>query len=180
MSGNEVNGLTHNLLKENYAWVDERLREKYYGYALTSDNVDEFESAGLLQEHYSWVDLKLAELCYPHDDDIVPLCPTPFTWYNYKTDVQLECIEESDNNMSTVSQKRNRSESDISDYINEVSRVLSRLSFQSPIPTCKYIIIPNSVYDEEYKVESTTTSTVVDEDIQYVTDISSISSQGSY
>ena len=28
---------------ENYAWVDECLRQMYYGYALTVENYDEFE-----------------------------------------------------------------------------------------------------------------------------------------
>jgi hypothetical protein len=152
-----LNGLTdveHPLLKENYQWVDELLREKYYGYALTSDNVDEFESAGLLQEHYDWVDIKLADMCHqPLYDGIVPLCYIPFTWCNHRTGVELECIEDSDD--SLIGRKRNRSESDISDYEEEVFRVVNRLSCQSPppIPTKYIIIIPTSVYEKEYNVD---------------------------
>ena len=36
-------GLTHPLLKENFAWVDKRLEQLYYEYALTSENYDDFE-----------------------------------------------------------------------------------------------------------------------------------------
>ena len=49
---------------ENYAWVDERLRELYYGYALTDENIDEFEEMVLLNENYAWVDERLRELYY--------------------------------------------------------------------------------------------------------------------
>ena len=52
---------------ENYAWVDERLNELYYGYALTDENIDEFEEMGLLNENYAWVDERLNELYYGYE-----------------------------------------------------------------------------------------------------------------
>jgi hypothetical protein len=42
------------LLIENYAWVDKLLRQKFYNYALTIDNYDEFYSAGILPENYNF------------------------------------------------------------------------------------------------------------------------------
>jgi hypothetical protein len=47
------------LYVEHYAWVDERLAELYYGYALTADNCDEYQDAGLLKEKWAWVDRRL-------------------------------------------------------------------------------------------------------------------------
>ena len=47
-------GLTHPLLKENFAWVDKRLEQLYYGYALTSENYEDFEY--LYNNKYSDVD----------------------------------------------------------------------------------------------------------------------------
>ena len=36
------------LLIEKYAWVDQGLEELYYRYALTAENCDEYQDAGLL------------------------------------------------------------------------------------------------------------------------------------
>jgi hypothetical protein len=47
------------LLIEKYAWVDQGLEELYYRYALTAENCDEFQDAGLLKEKWAWVDRKL-------------------------------------------------------------------------------------------------------------------------
>ena len=41
---------------ENYAWVDDRLRELYYG--------DDLKDTYLLTENYAWVDDRLRELYY--------------------------------------------------------------------------------------------------------------------
>ena len=41
---------------ENYAWVDKKLRELYYG--------DDFKDMCLLNENYAWVDERLRELYY--------------------------------------------------------------------------------------------------------------------
>ena len=47
------------LLNEKYAWVDQGLEELFYRYALTAENCDEFQDAGLLKEKWAWVDRKL-------------------------------------------------------------------------------------------------------------------------
>ena len=71
-------GLVHPLLVENYAWVDERLREMYNIYALTASNCDEYEATGLLSENYAWVDARLAEKCVITAEDYLkrPTQPT--------------------------------------------------------------------------------------------------------
>lgn len=132
-------GLTHPLLVENFAWVDERLREMYNGYALTSSNCDEYEAAGLLKENWAWVDERLEEMYNPIDQDFPP-CPLPITWGYPRPGDRLECIEEnSDSVESYIGHKRKRSESDISDYEVEAGRAIKRLRCQSPIPTGKYV-----------------------------------------
>jgi hypothetical protein len=47
--------------EEKYAWVDQGLEELYYKYALTAENCDEFQDAGLLIQKWAWVDKKLEE-----------------------------------------------------------------------------------------------------------------------
>lgn len=99
------------LVLENYAWVDKRLQEMTYNYALTAENCFEFDELGLLNENWSWVDTKLEELCQ------VPLPDEP------------EKSENDDYSLaSTVSYNRRRAESDISEYESEISSVLTRLS----------------------------------------------------
>ena len=49
------------LFKENWGWVDERLRELYYGYGLNDETFDEYQGAGLLKENWAWVDERLSE-----------------------------------------------------------------------------------------------------------------------
>jgi hypothetical protein len=51
-------GITHPLFKEKYAWVDECLREKYYSYALTSLNYDEFLYSGLIKANEPSIGIK--------------------------------------------------------------------------------------------------------------------------
>ena len=51
-------GITHPLFKENSAWVDERLREQYYGYALTNLNYDEFLYSGLIKANDPSIGIK--------------------------------------------------------------------------------------------------------------------------
>jgi hypothetical protein len=48
-------------LEERYAWVDQGLEELYYRYALTAENCDEFQDAGLLIQKWAWVDKKLQQ-----------------------------------------------------------------------------------------------------------------------
>lgn len=141
-------GLTHPLLVENYAWVDQRLREKYYGYALTSANIDEFESADLLTENYDWVDRRLEELCAPKPTRYCPLALTPITWLDYRRKADFELLE--DPYQKFVGIKRKRYESDISDYEVDVDRVIKRLYCQSPIPKGKlYVNIPHIISENE-------------------------------
>jgi hypothetical protein len=130
-------GLVHPLLVENYAWVDERLREMYNGYALTASNCDEYEAAGLLKENYAWVDASLAEKCEVTDEDFLP-CPLPLTWGG-RDDGTLVSIEDESSVESYIGHKRKRSESDISDCEVEAGRAIKRLRCQSPIPTGKFV-----------------------------------------
>lgn len=166
-------GLTHPLLVENYAWVDERLREMYYGYALTASNCDEYDAAGLLTEKWAWVDNRLKEMCTVSDWDILPYsCPAPLTWANYRAGANLECLEEEER---LSGHKRSRSESDISDYEDEAHRAVKRLRCQSPLPTGKYIneLFDNKIvlgnYDEEYEL-ATEVSSITSVAVHYVTE----------
>jgi hypothetical protein len=61
MPKTEINKLkiSPSLLIENYAWVDERIFQMFYIYALTYSNYDEFEKQGFLTEKYDWVDKQL-------------------------------------------------------------------------------------------------------------------------
>jgi len=166
-------GLTHPLLVEKYAWVDERLREMYNGYALTASNCDEYEAAGLLTENWAWVDDRLEQMCKISDDDILPPALAPLTWVNYRGNAVLECLEEEEERLS--GHKRSRSESDISDYEEEAQRVVKRLRCQSPLPTGKCIneLFDNKIvlgnYDEEYEL-ATEVSSIASVVIHYVTE----------
>lgn len=57
------------LFFEKYAWVDQGLEELYYRYALTAENCDEYQDAGLLKEKWAWVDRKL-ELMAKKDSEL--------------------------------------------------------------------------------------------------------------
>jgi hypothetical protein len=110
------------LLIENYAWVDKLLRQKFYNYALTNDNCDEFYSAGILPENYNF---------------------------------ELEEIEKP---------LRKRSEDDISDYEDNINRILNRLGCQSPIPSNEYIkYIDDKIEEDGISVVSEITD---DEDFE--------------
>lgn len=127
-------GLIHPLLVENFAWVDERLREMYNGYALTASNCDEYEAAGLLKENYAWVDASLAEKC---SEVFIP-CPLSL-WLTPRDGREQVPLEDDESSVeSYIGHKRKRSESDISDYEVEAGRATKRLRCQSPIPTGKY------------------------------------------
>jgi hypothetical protein len=141
---NTLNNFTDSLLVENYAWVDQRLKELYYSYALTAENCDEFQDAGLLTEKWAWVDESLrkkyygyaltSENCDEYEASGL-LCPAPLAWVDYRERVEDEPIEE--DTQDSVLGKRSRTESEISDHEEEVVRVverLGRLGFQSPFP----------------------------------------------
>lgn len=107
--------IKENLLQENYAWVDKLLREKFYDYALTVDNYDEFCYAGL------------------KESEEIEKCPS--------------------------SPVRKRSEDDISDYEENINKMLTRLGCQSPTPSNEYTNQKNNGeyndyeydYEEDYK-----------------------------
>ena len=103
-------------LRECWSWVDKQLEELYYGYALTVENSDEYMAVGLLTENWAWVDNKLEAMCRAKDLRI--LCPAPISWVYYRDDDTTVPLEE---------KHRRRAESDISDYSDEVDRVMSRL-----------------------------------------------------
>ncbi len=96
-------GIIHPLLQENYAWVDECLREKYY------NNFDK------------WVDKE------SYENYLSLLKPTPITWANYKSRTILKCIEneDTDDHESFITyENRNHTESDISNYEVNVGKVI--------------------------------------------------------
>lgn len=104
MDMNMPPGLIHPLLKENYNWVDHRLSELYNMYSLTEENLDEFQSNGLLKNRWEFVDSELERLYneFPHSVEI--LRPAVIPWANYRSNAELECLEEEE----TIGSKRKR------------------------------------------------------------------------
>lgn len=84
-----ANSNSNNLLEENYSWVDKRLQELYYGYAITMDNWEEYYDAGLLTENWAWVDAALEKQC---STDFLP-CPAPLSWVRYRSFERQHSIE---------------------------------------------------------------------------------------
>jgi hypothetical protein len=151
MDFNGPPGLTHPLLVEKYAWVDQRLNELYHNYALTADNCDEYEAAGLLTENWAWVDDSLRKKYYSYAltsencdeyEEAGLLCPAPLAWVDYR-ERDENCSLEEDTQESVLG-KCSRSESDISDDEEEVTRVVKRLRCQSPLPSSKYLYVSYS------------------------------------
>jgi hypothetical protein len=145
MDTNAPPGITHPLLVEKYDWVDIRLRELYYGYALTADNYDEFKASGLFLENYAWIDRRLEEM-YNNEGKVLMLAP--FTWVNYRnqTDKKFNCLLEEDNeDNSELVIKRKRSNDDISDYMDAIDRAIKRV---------KLFEIDTNYYDEECEMDN--------------------------
>ena len=141
MDFNGPPGLTHPLLVEKYTWVDQRLNEFYHNYALTADNCDEYEAAGLLTENWAWVDDSLRKKYYSYAltsencdeyEEAGLLCLAPLAWVDYRERDKHYSLEEDTREL--VIGKCSRSESDISDHEEEVTRVFKRLRYQSPLP----------------------------------------------
>lgn len=130
---------------ENYAWVDECLRQMYYSYAFTVENYDEYEDAGLLKENWAWVDEQLEEMCIP-EDRIPVLAPDEWAFCLYD---QLVCIEEFREDFMPMPmhmpKKRTRSESDISNYEDCISAVIKRINH------CIYDTMNESAIEVEMK-----------------------------
>ena len=135
------------LLKENWAWVDQRLEELYHGYGLTEENSDDYIEAGLLSESFAWVDEELQRQVNAEFEDRVP-CPAPISWVLYKNYDSQHCLED-----EGVLARR-RAESDISDHSDEVDRVLKRLDIQSPLPKGMYPIDYSYLYSVADEVTS--------------------------
>lgn len=81
----EENGL----FKENWGWVDERLRELYYGYALNEETYDEYQGDGLFKENWAWVDESLSEKYDLEPVEDVSLTQCPLTWMDYRFGVEV-------------------------------------------------------------------------------------------
>ena len=118
--------ISESLLNEKWSWVDHRLEELYYGYALTIENSDEYSAAGLLTEKWSWVVYDL-ENQYNDEDELRILCPAPINWVN------SEKINTINDNNILEQYNRSRAESDISDHSETVDRVINKLSCESPL-----------------------------------------------
>lgn len=130
------------LLQENYAWVDERLAEMYHIYALTDENYDEYEEAGVIKEHWDWVDKRLNEMCDISEHSIL-LSPTPLSW---TTPVSLIWDGYMPGSIF------NRIEQDAQIGLDqEIGRIINRLSCQSPVPQGKNLSAV--VEDSDIKTE---------------------------
>lgn len=137
------------LLKENWDWVDKRLEELYHGYALTSDNYDEYIDAGLLVERGAWVDEKLQRQFDVEIKDII-LCPASMSWVLYDETPKQYCLEaEPDiSNHSLVPHTIDNSYWDA--VADEVASVASDFENCSPISACSemlYLDINDPFYD---------------------------------
>ena len=140
MNINGPPGIIDPLLQENYAWVDECLREKYY---------NNFVEKELLYNYELVV-----------ENSISLLKPTPITWANYKSNAILKCIEEDgeENNELCITYKnRKRAESDISNYelnvgkviLNAYSNSLLEDNFNLNFDYFEDVSTTNSSYSEE-------------------------------
>jgi hypothetical protein len=130
------------LLQENYAWVDECLREKYY---------NNFVEKELLYNYELVV-----------ENSISLLKPTPITWANYKSNAILKCIEdddEEDNELCITYKNRKRAESDISNYEVNVGKVILNAYSNS--------LYNNFMFDEEYVDDISTTNSSQESEESY-------------
>ena len=89
-----------NFLKENWAWVDKRLRELYYGYGLNDATFNEEQDDNLLNDNYDWVDEKLSDqyedlftsASIVLEDEYLTQCPS--IWMNYEFDINFKPLED--------------------------------------------------------------------------------------
>ena len=130
------------LLQENYAWVDECLREKYY---------NNFVEKELLYNYELVV-----------ENSISLLKPTPITWANHKSNAILKCLEddeEEDNELCITYKNRKRAESDISNYEVNVGKVILNAYSNS--------LYNNFMFDEEYVDDISTTNSSQESEESY-------------
>jgi hypothetical protein len=98
MGLNAPPGLIHPILKENYAWVDERLRNIQHSCEYDYDDCE---------------------------NGFIP-CPCPISWVDYRYNHIAKGIEESEEPI-VVDYKRKCAESDISDHENDIENVFKKL-----------------------------------------------------
>ena len=127
-------------VKENWDWVDNRLEELYYEYAITSDNCDDYIEVGLLVERGAWVDEKLQSQFDSEFKDIV-LCTASMNWVLYNETPEQYCLEKDE-------YSRSRAESDISDHSAEVERVLERINSSYLSAVADEVFSVTSSYEE--------------------------------
>lgn len=124
------------LMNENYSWVDQRLRELYNNYALTSDNCDEYISSGLLNEDYSWVDQKLEEIVQVNKEGSIlgkrKRAESDISDYDEEVSRAIKRFRYGSELPSSPSSPSN----------SEIER--ERLRCQSPFPTNNYTFTPLS------------------------------------
>ena len=137
-------GSSSPLFQENWAWVDKRLEELYYGYGLAQDNIDDYVEAGLLDERCAWVDADLQSL-YDAEFNYRTPCPAPLSWVLYKEYPKQYCLEEGYEEGYEEGGYKSRAESDISDHSAEVEAALQMLNLEISLPTgINAITYPNS------------------------------------
>jgi hypothetical protein len=121
------------LMNENYSWVDQRLRELYNNYALTSDNCDEYISSGLLNEDYAWVDQKLEQIVQVSEEGSI---------LGKRKRAESDISDYDEEVSRAVKRFRYGSELPSSPSNSEIER--ERLRCQSPFPKNNYTFTPLS------------------------------------
>ena len=120
MNINEPHGIIYPLLKENYAWIDKYLQEKFYNNIDKFYNFDKCLEKELLNEQYDY-ELVNHEL---EENYISLLKPTPITWANYKSRTILKCLEDEEPDSFITSENHKRSDSNMSNYEVNVGKVI--------------------------------------------------------
>ena len=134
------NMLTEIMLTENYAWVDNLLREKYYNYALTIENYDEFYSAEILPKNYDFVFEEIDKPVHKRSEDEI---------FDYKDNSKiilnrLGCQSPiPSNEYKYVSQNKNKVE-------NDCSLLVSELTDEEDEDGVKIFPVEDYDYEEDY------------------------------
>ena len=152
-----INGPVHPLLQENYAWVDECLREKYF---------DKWFEKELLNEQYDYefVNNKL--------DEIFLLKPTPITWANYKSRAILKGIEDEDKDENKEENKdENKDDNEI--FITYENRKYAESNYEVNVGKVILNAYSNSLLEDnlnlnfDYFEEVSTTNSSFSEESYY-------------
>ena len=121
MGHNAPPGLIHPLLKENYAWVDERLQNNQYSYQYNYEDCDDCEYGFMPR-------------------------PCPIAWVDYRYNHIAKGIEEFDEPI-VIDYKRRRAESDISDHEDDIINAFKKMKFdnsKTTVTESKYTFEPLS------------------------------------